>query len=454
MPIWTLYPSNCSQHTRSFHNQTCSRVMEYNDALDHLNSLQMFTIKLGLEAETTLLDKIGAPHTTFPSIHIAGTNGKGSVGVTLMALIAACGYRVGFYSSPHLEDIRERFQINGQYISRREFAALMEQIKQTLGEQTITYFECATALAFLWFAQQQVDIAVIETGLGGRLDATNVLSPLASVITNVHLDHQQHLGNTIAAIAAEKAGIIKHGIPVITGELCMEAEQVIDAACREKHCRRIRYNKDFSAHAAADSLIHYKGFSGQLDLSFSPALAGKHQIANAATALAVLELLREKGFSLDSNTLSKTIPSVRWPGRMEMFSLDHGAHQHIPVLIDGAHNEAGVEALNLELQTRTYNRLILVWGSMRDKKTGAALEKLLEQAAVVIYTQAEPVRSAEPAALKKQTPPSLLDRVYCRKHVHQALDHALERWQPGDLICAAGSLYLVGKIRTLLEKNY
>ncbi|WP_051308969.1 bifunctional folylpolyglutamate synthase/dihydrofolate synthase [Desulfogranum japonicum] len=424
--------------------------MEYDIALEYLNNLQMFTIKLGLEAETTVLAKLGSPQNAFPSIHIAGTNGKGSVGATLMTLLAASGYRVGFYSSPHLNDIRERFQINGEYISRQEFASLIQQTRHTLGEQTLTYFECTTAVAFLWFAQKEVDIAVIETGLGGRLDATNVIAPLISVITNVHLDHQQHLGNTITEIAREKAGIIKHGIPLVTGNLLGEADAVIESRCQEKQSKRIRYQQDFFAQQKDDTLIHYQGFSGNFDFSFSPALCGKHQIPNTAVALATLEELQSKGFSLSPSTLLASLPLVRWPGRMELINaVSRGSH-YIPVLIDGAHNEAGIEALYEELQTRQYQRLIVIWGSMRDKKTDTALKKLLQHASIIVYTQAEPVRSAKPDDLKEQTPPSLQNKVYCSTDVNQALDHAFKLWEAGDLICIAGSLYLVGKMRSLL----
>ncbi|PIE63999.1 MAG: hypothetical protein CSA26_10285 [Desulfobacterales bacterium] len=183
--------------------------MDYQHAHNFLDQLQFFKIKLGLDAVRSLLEKLGNPHQDYPAIHLAGTNGKGSVGAILSSLLKANGYKVGFYSSPHLETVRERFTVNGEWISKQDFAALATTIKDTLEQQKITYFEFTTALAFLYFSTQKVNIAIIETGLGGRLDATNIITPLVSVITSIGLDHQLYLGDTLESIANEKAGIIK-----------------------------------------------------------------------------------------------------------------------------------------------------------------------------------------------------------------------------------------------------
>ncbi len=419
--------------------------------MTYLDRLQMFTIKLGLDNETRLLAEMSEPHRQFPAIHIAGTNGKGSVGATLMTVLAAHGYKVGLYSSPHLQDIRERFRINDEWISKQAFSNLIQHISDTLGKQSITYFECTTTLAFLWFAQEKVDIAVIETGLGGRLDATNVLQPLISVLTNVSLDHQEHLGNTTAAIASEKAGIIKPFVPVICGELPAEAEHIIHAVCREKQCRLLSYGQDFTASSTKDRCIRYHGFSENFQLDFYPALAGKHQWINTAVALAVLELLQDYGFPLLERTLCQALSRVRWPGRLEFFQLEDTNNTRISLLLDGAHNQAGVTALKEELQSRQFNKLILIWGSMRDKKIGTSWDNLLQEASTILYTRAETERSADPISLKEQTPLSLRHQVHCHSDPAEALQHALTIQQPGDLICVAGSLYLVGKIRTLVQ---
>ncbi|WP_417912244.1 bifunctional folylpolyglutamate synthase/dihydrofolate synthase, partial [Candidatus Electronema sp. TJ] len=190
--------------------------MNYQQAQQFLDQLQLFKIKLGLDSMQHFLARLGDPQQQLRCVHIAGTNGKGSVGAALHSMLAAAGYKTGLYTSPHLSSVRERFQINGAYISKEDFARLAGRIESVLDGRQITYFECTTALALLWFAEQQTDFVVLEVGMGGRLDATNVITPLVSVITNVSMDHEQHLGDTLAKIAAEKAGIIKTGVPVVS----------------------------------------------------------------------------------------------------------------------------------------------------------------------------------------------------------------------------------------------
>ncbi|WP_028584444.1 bifunctional folylpolyglutamate synthase/dihydrofolate synthase [Desulfogranum mediterraneum] len=433
--------------------------MDYQQALATLDALQMFTIKLGLESIRELLAELDAPQEQFPTIHLAGTNGKGSVGANLVAMLSEAGYRVGFYSSPHLSSVRERFRINRQFISREEFAACAERLTTTLASRTTTYFEFTTALAFCWFQERGVDIAVVETGLGGRLDATNVLSPLVSVLTNIALDHQQHLGDTLAEIAREKAGIVKPGTPVVSGVLEPEAREVILERCHRLRSPLFTLGEEFSALGEPD-LFHYSGLNEtRIEQLHSP-LPGQHQLANSCLALATMELLGTRGFPVKGDQLRAGLARVSWPGRMELLNCSQADSPPWPhskkqenkkILIDGAHNEAGITALLRTLeQDFAEQPIILVWGSMADKELGPAWRRLLTRARAIILTQAEPRRSARPEQLAAQVPDREQGKLLLAPQVQQALEQAARLAKDDELICIAGSLYLVGAARELL----
>jgi len=209
-------------------------MMNYQEAWGFLDNLQFFKIKLGLESMSRFLDSVGNPHRNLRFVHVAGTNGKGSVSTTLQTILTRAGYKVGLYTSPHLSCVRERFRIDERFISEEAFARQASAIRAALGERQITYFEFATALALLWFAEEQVEVAILEVGMGGRLDATNIITPLVSIITNVSMDHEQYLGNTLAAVAFEKAGVIKPGVPVVAGLAADESLAVVTQVCEER----------------------------------------------------------------------------------------------------------------------------------------------------------------------------------------------------------------------------
>lgn len=423
--------------------------MNYQQARDYLDNLQFFKIKLGLEAIDSLLAEMGSPHQDLPAVHIAGTNGKGSVGVTLLSVLTQAGYRVGFYSSPHLSSVRERFRIGDHYISKKSFAELATAITRCLGERQITYFEFTTALAFLWFQQQKVDLVVLETGLGGRLDATNVITPLVAVITNISMDHEQYLGDTITSIATEKAGIIKPGIPVVSGVVTEPAESVIAATCRNNKSPLYQLERDFNGHASTPDCFDYSAIDGRKLKGLPLMLTGSYQPINGAIALATLELLSSR-FKTEEQALRKGLQQVRWPGRMETITLRQGAKEST-VLIDGAHNPAGLDALQQTLENGIrFDRLILIWGAMADKNTREALARLMPLAEKVILTQAEPERSATPDALYEQVPVDLQAKAICISTVEDSLEQAGRMAAKEDLICVAGSLYLAGKARQVL----
>jgi dihydrofolate synthase/folylpolyglutamate synthase len=434
-------------------------AMTYQEAWSYLDGLQFFKIKLGLESMTALLAELDRPQLKYPCIHIGGTNGKGSVAATLLAILNAGGYRAGLYTSPHLSSVRERFRLGDTFISREDFAAVAEKIVCVLDGRQITYFEFTTALSLLWFAEKKVDIALLEVGLGGRLDATNVVTPLVSVITNIGLDHEQYLGNTVGEIAAEKAGIIKPGVPLVTGARQGEAVAIIEARAACLRAPVLLRSRDFNGrpHASNKKLWSYSGIRENRkkqppELPDLPLrLRGAHQVDNAAQALAALEVIRPL-FPISEAQLRQGLSQVAWPGRLEEFR--HAGPPPCRFLLDGAHNPDGARALKTALQSDfSYERLILVWASMADKDIAGTLLEVAPLAAEIVFTRPERERSARPEALRDLLPEQLRNHIQisCTDSVQAALDLAMTSTGPDDLICVAGSLYLVGQARLLLR---
>ena len=425
--------------------------MNYREAVTYLEQLQFFKIKLGLATTENLLAELGRPHDQLQIIHIAGTNGKGSVGANLRAILSAAGYRTGFYSSPHLSSVRERFQIGADYITESCFARLVTMLQTFFaGRPLPTYFEFTTILALLWFQEEGVEVVILETGMGGRLDATNVVTPLVSIITDISSDHEQYLGTTLTEIAAEKAGIIKYKVPVVFSGRAPETVPVIEQRCREKNSPLYLHGLHFLGHRNSNGTLDYRPINGPPRTELPLVLAGAHQAINTSLALAALELL-ESQFPISQQALIDGLQQVRWPGRMELLTLE-AQGGGFRFLLDGAHNQAGVAALHHSL-TLGYprRRLLLVWGNMRDKQLQPALQELMPLAAEIIFTQAESLRSAPPAALQDQVPAPDRAKTRCADTVEQALKMALASATPDDLICVAGSLYLVGRMRQLLR---
>ena len=430
--------------------------LNYEDAWSFLDQLQFFKIKLGLDSMNQFLESLGNPHRTFPCMHIGGTNGKGSVGATLLSILKEAGYTVGLYTSPHLSSVRERFRIGDAYIGKEDFSREAEKIISILDGRQITYFEFTTALAMLWFADRQVDLAIMEVGLGGRLDATNVVTPLVSVITNVGMDHEQYLGNTLAEIAAEKAGIIKDNIPVVTGTANPIALEIIGAAAAVRNSPLFVLDRDFAGtrQPAGSGQWNYSGIrksvrSTPTRLAGLPLnVKGDYQIDNAALALAALEVIGDR-FPVSEAHIRNGLQHVRWPGRLEEFWLDRQRPVHY--LLDGAHNPDGARALKISLQNDfRYDRLIMVWASMADKDVKTTLLEIAPLAAAFIFTRPEAERSARPDYLRRLLPESLQAVSCCAESVDQALAMAEEKCGPDDMICVAGSLYLIGRARQLL----
>ncbi|MEA3548742.1 MAG: folylpolyglutamate synthase/dihydrofolate synthase family protein [Thermodesulfobacteriota bacterium] len=435
--------------------------MNFEQAWSFLDELQFFKIKLGLDSMGRFLDLLDQPQLRTPYIHVAGTNGKGSVSVILLTLLANAGYKVGLYTSPHLSSVRERFRINNNYISEEDFAESATEIKNILDGRQITYFEFTTALAMLWFANEEVDLAILETGLGGRLDATNVITPLVSVITNVSMDHEAYLGNTLVEVAGEKAGIIKEGIPLISGVGPDESRDVIVETCRQRQAPLFLLGRDFEIEKRGGNFFDYAGIKKRIT-RLSTTLRGEHQLDNTALCLATLEILSDKGFEVSDEVIYQGLPEVFWPGRLEYFSLaddgvqvedsaDHSDASTRRYLLDGAHNPAGVSCLKKSLEDDfSYSRLIMVWAGMADKDLAKTLAIIAPLCDILIFCRPEAERSATPEQLRKLLPAGNRAEIMSDDSVSAALEKAREQAEPADLICVAGSLYLIGAARAQL----
>lgn len=436
-------------------------VMNYKEVCTHLDRLQMHKIKLGLDAMKDFLHLVGRPERQLQFIHVAGTNGKGSVCATLAESLGNAGLKVGVYTSPHLTSVRERFRVGSSYISEESFARIGQKIIDVLDGGHITYFEFTTAMAFLWFLEENVDLVLLETGLGGRLDATNVVIPLVSVITSISMDHEIYLGHSIEEIAGEKAGIVKPGIPVVAASSGPIVDRIIEKRAKELGSPLYLLGRDFHYELTNDDTWRWYGklsiSEGELS-NLHSSRSSLVQQENDSLAIAAFHLLRNHGFSLEDNHIRAGIKNVTWPGRMELISLpeekcpqDEFLSQKRRYLLDGAHNPAGVKNLAETLAKRfSYDRLIAVWGAMADKDIGSTLQTIAPLVDHFVLTRPEGERSASPERIAQQLPESEKGKAILEANVAKALEVAQSIAGENDLILVAGSLYLLGEIRSLL----
>ncbi len=412
-------------------------------------ALRRFGIKLGLDVITNMLAGLGNPHKNYHCVHVAGSNGKGSISATIAAILQAAGYKVGLYTSPHLVRFNERICINGRQIHNEDVVACHEAVRQVhQDEREPTFFEYTTAMALYEFGRQQVDWAVIETGMGGRLDATNIIKPAVSVISNISLEHQFYLGNTIAAIAGEKGGIIKKNTPVITAVKQKAARAVIDSIAAKKAAPVYRLGRDFKLRRQDQGCFSYYGRS-QTWPNLKLSLQGEHQFENAALALAACETLMDYKKAplrtISIETIALGLEQTRWPGRLEMLST-------APlVILDGAHNLPAIRLLSKYLEQHIQNRrLTLVIGILEDKAYESMLKNILPICHRVILTQPKIDRSLPPEKLLRIAQ-GFTSRIEIQKDVGQAVKLAVETTAPEDAVCIAGSLYVVGETKEALE---
>jgi len=437
--------------------------MNFTEAENYLNALQMHKIKLGLAAMQSFLAQVGSPEKRLRFIHVAGTNGKGSVCATLLTALQQAGFRVGMYTSPHFSTVRERIRFDNEYISEAEFAELSAKVIEVLGEEVITYFEFVTAVALLWYERRAPDLVILETGMGGRLDATNVVTPLLSLITSISMDHQAYLGDTLAAIASEKAGIIKKNIPVIAAGGAPEVVQTLCETAERQQAPLYLLGRDFSYDHESSSLWRWHGQTPPLTGEIAGlrcAMRGAYQEENAALAIAALKLLPSHGFTVDEETLRSALLAVRWPGRLEFFRLTGEAlHQALPstsvrsaqFLLDGAHNADGVAKLAATLRADYAGLPItLVWGAMIDKDIRAGLAQLAPLSQRVVLTRVAGERAAEPEQLLACMPEGERHKAVLARLPADALAQAVDLAAGDGLVVIAGSLYLLGELRPML----
>ena len=406
------------------------------DALQYLLGLEQFGIKFGLENIAAIVERLGHPERAFKSVHIAGTNGKGSVTAMVDAALRAAGHRSARYTSPHLVDLSERFVIGGRPVDQPDLAGAVGDVRAVIdslraeGVLTVqpTFFEVTTAVAFELFRRAAVEIAVLEVGLGGRLDATNVVGPpelVATAITSIAFDHQLDLGSTLREIALEKAGIIKPGVPVVVGPLDAEPMEAIERVARERGAPVVRAT-------AADAA------------GFSIGLRGSHQAANAAIAMRLLEIVDRGGTRVPAAAIAEGLARPEWPGRLETRALGDGRE----LLLDAAHNPAGAVALASYLEGEGAKRP-LVFAAMRDKDVTGMFVALLPAVSHLIVTRASNARSADPDALAERArtiAPAL--PVSIAPLINDAL---AEGWRHSPRIVVAGSIFLLGDVLKLVD---
>jgi dihydrofolate synthase/folylpolyglutamate synthase len=410
-------------------------------------ALRRFGIILDLDTIKSILNALGNPQNDFNSIHVAGTNGKGSVASALSAILHESGYRVGLYTSPHLVRFNERICINNHQISNEDVVKSYQAVKHVHhGDRSPTFFEFSTAMALYAFGRHQVDWAVIETGMGGRYDATNIITPAISIITNVSMEHRDYLGNTLAEITREKAGIIKQGTPVVTAVKQKQARSVVQAVARKKSAPLFMLGKNFTVRQNPSGHFSYYGIENIWHHIQTP-LLGHYQVQNAALALAACELLIKDKAVISQESIKQGLANTRWPGRLEIVS------DNPLVILDGAHNLIAARNLAKFLaENLTNRRITLVIGILDDKPYGSMLKSLLPQCFRAIITRAKTDRALAPEKLYAMAKKIISD-VTIVPDVAGAAKNAIENAGPDDVICIAGSLYVVGEAKEAIEKG-
>lgn len=413
------------------------------EALAYLSGLNPSGIKLGLERVRAAMEALGHPERRAPVLHVAGTNGKGSTSAFAAAALRAAGHKVGLYTSPHLVRVNERFNVGGEDISSellgQRVLEVLERYPAALAEP-LTYFEFGTVVALWHFAREAVDVTVLEVGLGGRLDATNVAPATVSVVTPVSFDHMEFLGGSLGAIAAEKAAIFKPGVPAVVARQEPEALETIERVARQVGAPLLLEGRDFAVEEGAEGLLRYRGPRFTLE-GLSLSLRGPHQRQNAAVALAALEQLDARGVSVPEAAARTGLATARWPGRLEEIE------RQPAVVLDGAHNPAGVAVLLASLRALyPGRRLHCVFGVVADKEWRPMLQALLPHCASVHLTPLETPRSLAPERYVEEARTLCGDVTACAS-LEEALSGARAKAGPGDVVLCTGSLFLVGSVR-------
>jgi dihydrofolate synthase / folylpolyglutamate synthase len=418
----------------------------YEQCLKTMYGLRRFGIKLGLDVITQILEGLGQPQNAYRTIHVAGTNGKGSVASMLAGILQTAGFSVGLYTSPHLIHFNERIRIDGRPVSDPEIVEAYRAIRKVQeGDREPTFFEFTTAMALQLFKQHCVDWAVIETGMGGRLDATNLLSPEVSIITNISLEHKGYLGNTVAAITYEKAGIIKFATPVITGVTQPSAIAVVTEKAAKVNAPCFRMKCDFHCRRLPSGRFHYTGLDHHWS-HLTTNLLGRHQVGNAGLALAATEIPIQRGAAIEEAHIRQALNHVSWPGRLETVCKEP------LIILDGAHNLMAARNLSRYLaETYPDSKIIMVAGILDDKPAEEMLSALLAVCDHAVITSPT-IDRAIPADALAKTAKKFVRKMDAVPTVDRAVARALQIVRQDQVICVAGSLYVVGEALQTLQK--
>lgn len=449
---------------------------KYQQALDYLYSFVDYSLtrqlryspeKFNLARIFKLMKLMGDPHKKYPVVHIAGTKGKGSTAAMVASILRAAGYKAGFYSSPHLQDFTERIQVHGEPISREKLVERVDQIRPLVAQvPEITTFEITTAIAFIEFYKRQVDVAVVEVGLGGRLDATNVVDPLVSVITSLSFDHMNVLGDSIAQIAAEKGGIIKTKKPVVLAPQWKEAREVIEKIAEERkapltiigrdyfygeHSRSLNGQTFFLWSKDDQELVNdYISSGGRTEWEpehFSIPLLGTHQVENAATAYATIQILRENSLTINRESISAGFARVNWPGRFEII-------QKSPlIIIDSAHNQDSALRLRLAMDDYLNGKpIVLLFGSSEDKDVRGMYSHLLPRVKTLVATRSTHPRAMEPKLLVELANQFGKHAIETQT-IKEGLNEAIKQAGKDAAIMVTGSIFVAAAVRDLITNN-
>lgn len=439
---------------------------KYQQTLDYLYSFVDFSLahnllyspeKFNLARMRSFVQALANPHLKYPLIHIAGTKGKGSIAALCASALQAAGYKTGLYTSPHLDDYGERIQVNGAQISHLELVELVDELKPLIASiPEITTFEITTGLAFEYFARQGVNAAVIEVGLGGRLDATNIVSPLVSVISSISYDHTQVLGDTLAKIAYEKAGIIKPGIPVVTAPQVDEARQVLEQVVFERGCRLIDVGREYQAEVSAKSLegqtillsARQPGSIPGLPLPLHIPLLGQHQVWNMVTAYAALQTAAEGGLEIRGDAIRRGFAHVSWPARFEVLQ------RQPPVILDCAHNRDSAHKLRLTVDEYFPDwPLVVLFGASEDKDIAGMFSELLPRARELIVAKSFHPRAIDPQLLQDLAQPYRIP-VQIIPEIVDAFAEAQRRAGAEMAILVTGSIFVAAAVRIEWNKQH
>jgi len=439
--------------------------LNYSQAEEYLNSFVNYEQIPGisyaqpgysLRHVEELLNRMGNPQLAARTIHIAGTKGKGSVATMIAQVLSDSGYKTGLYTSPHLHTLRERISVDGSLISEADFAAAMaevkpfiESMKQDTSFRQLTYFEAMTALAFAYFKKKRVDFQVLEVGLGGRLDATNVTRPVVCIITPISLDHTQILGNSLEEIAREKAGIIKSGCWVVISPQPGEAASVISDICREKEAKVVQVGKEITWHKIGGDFHHQslviEGRTNKYQVGIP--LLGDFQLENAAAAVAALEILASMDFAISAANIAQGLARLKWPGRF------HILQEHPTVLVDGAHNVASMKGLVRNIKAYfAHRRIFLVFGTSCDKDIPGIVNELVSLSPQVIITRTAHSRAAPLSTLAAEFTKRGIE-LETKETVAEAISRALSLAERMDIICVTGSLFVVAEALDYFSKG-